>query len=71
MSSEYSLAGRHFAALVTEARVSEASLEILGRALIDEVVRVWSETRSPEDIASELRFIADNVGETDFEFMRP
>ena len=71
LSSDYALVRRHFAALLEEAQGSGASLDVVGRALVDEIVRMWLETRSRDDVAAELRFVAENLGESDFEFMRP
>jgi hypothetical protein len=46
--------------------------DVLGRALLAEVIRIYSMTRSWDDIASELQFAAENVDPTtEFTFMRP
>ena len=45
--------------------------DVAGRTVLQELTELWLRDRAPEDVASELRFVADNLGETDFEFMRP
>jgi hypothetical protein len=72
MSSEYELAREAFGALLGRAEASQADPDVLGRALLNEIVSFWRETRSWTDVAEELRFTADSLDpETDFEFMRP
>ena len=72
MSSEYELARESFAALMRQARASQADPDVLGRALLNEIISFWRETRSWTDVAEELRFTADSLDpDTDFEFMRP
>lgn len=46
--------------------------ELVGRSLLNEVIAIYRQSRSYDDIASELHFVADNFDpDTDFEFMRP
>ena len=46
--------------------------DVLGRILLGELTSFWLETRSAEDVASELRFTLENLDpDADFEFMRP
>lgn len=72
MSGEYELARASFAALLSEAESAQADPDVLGRALLNEIVSFWRKTRSWTDVAEELRFTADSLDpETDFEFMRP
>ena len=72
MTSEYQLARESFAALLSQADASQADPDVLGRALLNEIVAFWRTTRSWTDVAEELRFTADSLDpETDFEFMRP
>ncbi len=72
MSQEYALVRKYFGALQADARDAGASLDVVGRALINEVIQSWLENRSWTDVAEELRFTADSLDpDTDFEFMRP
>lgn len=72
MSLQQDLVRRHLEALIAEARESDVPLDIVGRALLGQLVEVWKAHRSEEDIASELRFTADSLdADTDFTFMRP
>ena len=61
----------HITALLAEAEAKQIPTDVIGRTLLDQVIWLWSKTRSPDDIRSELEFIAGNVGEDDFTFMRP
>ncbi len=61
----------HITALLAEAEAKQIPTDVIGRTLLDQVIWLWSKTRSADDIRSELEFIAGNVGEDDFNFMRP
>lgn len=63
---------RHFAALSAEAAANGVPQDVVGRLLLDEIIRVWRATRSLKDIESELDFVRSNLdpGE-DYAFMRP
>ncbi|MEN3951573.1 hypothetical protein [Iodidimonas sp. SYSU 1G8] len=66
------IAARHVAAMLEEAAAAGVPSDILGRTLLDHVVRIYRLTRSYDDIASELQFVAENIDpDTDFTFMRP
>lgn len=72
MSDEYRLARESFATLLAEANAVQADADVIGRALLHEIVSFWRETRSWTDVAEELRFVAESLDpDTDFEFMRP
>ncbi len=72
MSGEYELARESFAALMSQAEASRADPDVLGRALLNEIISFWRTSRSWTDVAEELRFTADSLDpDTDFEFMRP
>ena len=72
MSLQQDLARRHLEALIAEARDADVPIDIVGRALLGQLVEVWKAHRSAEDIASELRFTAESLdADTDFTFMRP
>ncbi len=57
---------------VAEAEVSKISEDALARALIGEALSIYKKTRSAEDIANELTFLAENLSEDEeYNFMRP
>jgi hypothetical protein len=70
--SERELVKEHFQALVRAGDGVGIPHDVLGRLLLSEITALWLETRSCEDVASELQFSADSLDpERDFEFMRP
>ena len=72
MSPETELAKRHLATLMGEARAAGLPDDVVGRSLLNELVTLFLSQRSPEDVARELVFVAENLDpETDFTFMRP
>jgi len=72
MAGEYELASEQIIGIFEEADAANLSTDVLGRALINEVIKVWMKRRSMEDVAAELRFTADNLDPNqDYEFMRP
>ena len=72
MSIQQDLARRHLRSLVDEAARADVPVDVIGRAALAQLIEIWKETRSEEDIASELRFTAESLGsDTDFTFMRP
>lgn len=55
-----------------EAGASQISEDALARALISEAISVFKKSRSAEDIANELTFLAENLSEDEeYNFMRP
>lgn len=69
--STYELAERHLSAALAEAAsVSTAEADVAS-ALIELAVAVLQKTRSKDDIASELRFIVENLDEQMHHFIRP
>jgi hypothetical protein len=72
MSEQQDLARKHLEALMAEARTAKLPKDVVGRALLAQLVESWLEGRDWENVASELRFTADSLDpDTDFEFMRP
>ncbi len=72
MNPDRELVRRHFAALCTEATATGASIDGVGRLLLDEIITAWRTTRSLEDIEHELDFVRSTLEpEQDFVFMRP
>ncbi|MBI1182142.1 MAG: hypothetical protein GC201_16490 [Alphaproteobacteria bacterium] len=63
---------RHVDAMLAEAAATKIPSDVIGREMLAHVVRIYHLTRSYDDIASELQFVADNVDpDTEFTFMRP
>jgi hypothetical protein len=72
MTQQRELVARHVDALMAEAAAARVPADLIGRELLTHVVRLYRTTRGWDDIAGELRFVADNVDpETEFTFMRP
>ncbi len=72
MGEDRDLVSRHFAALVEAARASGVPDDVIGRLVLDEVVALWKHKRTLDDIASQLKFVADNLDpDMEYEFMRP
>ncbi len=72
MSEQEALVKGHIAAMLSEAAEKNIPADVVGRALLNQVIEIYRKTRSNDDISSELHFVADNLDpDTDFEFMRP
>jgi hypothetical protein len=72
MSEQQDLARKHLEALMAEAQTAKLPKDVVGRALLAQLVESWLDDRDWENVASELRFTADSLDpDTDFEFMRP
>ena len=72
MGDERALVQRHIRALIEEADASRVPRDVLGRMLLSEVTELWQKERPWQDVANELRFVADNLDpDADFEFSRP
>jgi len=72
MSTARELVSGHVAALLEQARRENVPTDVVGRLLLERVIALWRESRSTEDVASELRFAIENLdGDQDFAFMRP
>jgi len=72
MSDDREVVRRHFASLVQEARGHGTPDDVIGRLVLNEVIELWKEQRGIEDIAGQLKFIADNLDpDLEYEFMRP
>lgn len=68
--SAAAIAERHFKAAIAEA--GEGVADAMCRAMLGLIVAQYLQTRSVEDVQSELHFIADNCDpDADFAFMRP
>ena len=72
MSAERDLVTRHFEGLLEAATQQGVPSDVVGRLLLEQVVALWLRERPAEDVAQELRFAIDHLGEDeDFPFMRP
>ena len=72
MSPLNELVDRHVDAMLDEAQALGVSSDVLGRALLARVIRLYATTRSWDDIAAELQFTAENLDpDTEFAFIRP
>lgn len=70
--SDRAVIRRHVGALLTEAKETGIPPDVVGRMLLDEVVELWRQHRSLEDIAAELRFTIENLDpDLDYPFIRP
>ena len=66
------LVEKHVAAAMRDASAAGIEADAIGRTLIDQAVALMQGSRSAAEIAQELRFIADNIGdEEEYAFMRP
>lgn len=72
MSTDSEIVKRHVSALIEETKASGTPTDVVGRMLIQEAIELWNAERDWQDIASELKFMADNLDpDLDYEFMRP
>ncbi len=70
--SAATLARRHFAAALDDARSAGLDGDALCRAMLGLVIAEYLQTRAIHDVQSELRFVAENCDpDSDFAFMRP
>lgn len=72
MSEQNEITQKHVTALMAEADEKNVPSDLIGRALLNEVIEIYKRSRSIDDISSELQFVAENLDpDTDFTFMRP
>lgn len=72
MSEQQILARKHLDALVADAESAKIPKDVVGRAMLAQLIECWLEDRDWQDVANELRFSADSLDpDTSFEFMRP
>jgi len=70
--SGFDVARKHFEAAMGEARHEKMSEDAIARYFLNLVVSKYLQTRSVQDVRSELAFVADNCDpDTDYMFMRP
>lgn len=62
----------HLDALLLDARARKIPTDIVGRALLDEVIALWLRERPASDIGAELQYVIDNLDpDKEHAFMRP
>lgn len=72
MSSASEIAHRHFDAALAEALEQGTAADAVARALLYRVLATYQETRSVDDIRSELEFAAESLDDDrEYAFMRP
>lgn len=72
MTTARDIAAPHFEAAIDEAREKQLSTDAVARIFFEGVLRIWRQTRSPEDIRAELIEAAEHLDpDEDFMFMRP
>lgn len=66
------IAKKHFQAALDETKNTGLDSEAMARSMLGLIIEKYLETRSVEDVQSELAFVAENCDpDTDFGFMRP
>lgn len=72
MTTARDIATKHMDAALAEAKEANVPAESVARVLLEKVVHVYKETRTEDDIASELTSTAENLSQDeDYAFMRP
>ncbi len=70
--SAANIAKQHLNAALAEAKAKRYDPDAVLRGMLGLVVAKYLETRTPPDVQTELRFVADNCDpDTDHAFMRP
>lgn len=70
--SVHALAGTVMQRAIAQAAEAGYNEQEMARALMAEVIATYKRARSPEDIAHELGFLAENLDEDqEYAFMRP
>jgi hypothetical protein len=72
MGADRDIVKRHVEALLAESDRAQVPRDVIGRLLLEQVVEIWLDSRSREDVARQLVFTAEHLDpDTDFTFMRP
>jgi hypothetical protein len=72
MTTARDIVTAHVKAMQTEAAALQIPGDVLGRIMLEQVLRIWRESRSIDDIRAELSTAMDHLDpDEDFEFMRP
>lgn len=72
MTSVSKLVDQHLSALLAAAAEAGIPRDSVARTLLDRVMGIYRETRTPDDIRSELSFVAQALDDDEeYPFMRP
>jgi hypothetical protein len=72
MATARDIVTAHVTAVLKEGAEFQIPADVLARVMFEQVLRIWREVRSPEDIRDELIGAADQLDpDEDFTFMRP
>ena len=72
MTTAREIATRAMDAALSEAEAANVATDAVARVMLEKVLHIYKQTRSIEDIASELVSTAENLDpDTDYTFMRP
>jgi hypothetical protein len=72
MTSARDIVTPHVDAMMEETKALQIPGDVLGRILFEQVLRIWRESRSLEDIREELTTAIEHLDpDEDFGFMRP
>ncbi len=72
MSEQKELVASYVEKILAAAEAKKIPSDLIGRALINEAVRIYQQERSIADIAQELTFLAENLDpDEEYTFMRP
>ncbi|HEY4345471.1 MAG TPA: hypothetical protein VGN05_14060 [Parvibaculum sp.] len=72
MATARDIVTAHIDAALKEAAEFQIPSDVLGRVMFEQVLRIWRETRTEEDIKSELLTAIEHLDpDEDFMFMRP
>jgi hypothetical protein len=72
MTTARDIVTAHVEAILKEAAGLQIPTDVLGRVMFEHVLRMWRETRTEDDIKSELLAAIDHLDpDEDFMFMRP
>lgn len=72
MTTARDIVTAHVDATLKEAAEHQIPTDVVGRVMFEQVLRIWRQTRTEEDIGSELLAAIDHLDpDEDFMFMRP
>tara|TARA_R110000868_G_scaffold142460_2_gene359823 strand:- start:593 stop:811 length:219 start_codon:yes stop_codon:yes gene_type:complete len=72
MTSARDIVTKHVDAMIAEAKGEQVPTDVLGRIMFEQVLRIWRESRTLEDIRAELETAVEHLDpDEDFTFMRP
>ncbi|MDO8423550.1 MAG: hypothetical protein Q7S99_15465 [Parvibaculum sp.] len=72
MTSARDIVTKHVDAMKADADAEQIPGDVLGRIMFEQVLRIWRESRTLDDIRSELETAIEHLDpDEDFTFMRP